>query len=200
MGRIGIYGGSFDPVHKGHLNLAKTAIESFFLDEIVFVPAKISPFKQEKKDVASARDRISMLQLALENEKHMSISDYELKSDCVSYTVYTMRYMKKLYENDDIVLLMGSDGLMSFQRWYCWHEIISMAELGCISRNIGDYEQLMQTAKMLSEYGVVNVSCKNVFQISSTELRGLLKKGEECSCYLPENVVQYIIKNRLYGV
>lgn len=132
MGRIGIYGGSFDPVHKGHLNLAKTAIESFSLDEIVFVPAKISPFKQEKKDVASARDRMSMLQLALENEKHMSISDYELKSDGVSYTVYTMRYMKKLYKNDDIVLLMGSDGLMSFQRWYCWQEIMSMAELGCI--------------------------------------------------------------------
>lgn len=200
MGRIGIYGGSFDPVHRGHLNLAKTALDSFSLDEVVFVPAKISPFKQGKKDVASASDRMSMLRLILGNEKHMSISDYELRADGVSYTVYTMRYMKKLYKNDDLILLMGSDGLMSFQRWYCWQEIMSMAALGCISRNTGDYEQLMQTAKALSEYGIVNVSCKNVFPISSTELREILKKGEDCSCYLPENVVQYIVKNRLYGV
>lgn len=198
MKRIGIYGGSFDPVHNGHLHLAKTALECFSLDEVIFVPARISPFKQNKNDVAPDADRVAMLRLALDGEIDMSVSDYELMQENVSYTIYTMRHMKKLYADDTLILLMGSDSLMSFQRWYCWQEIISIAEIGCISRNYGDIEELARQREYLSEYGTVRLSCENIFPVSSTEVRQLLKKGEDCSCYLPENVVQYIVKNKLY--
>lgn len=200
MRRIGIYGGSFDPVHKGHIHLARIAIECFELDEVIFIPARISPFKQGKSDVASAGDRLTMLRLAVDRERKMSVSDYELMQEGVSYTIYTVRHMKELYPYDRFVLLMGSDGLMSFNKWYCWQEIMTLCDIGCISRKYGDSKELEKQAEFLSKNGMVYVSCEDIFPVSSTEVRQLLKKGEDCSCYLPENVVQYILKHKLYGV
>ncbi len=200
MRKIGIYGGSFDPVHNGHIHLARTAIKCFELDEVIFVPARISPFKQDKIDVAPDRDRLAMLRLAVEDEVNISVSDYELTQEGVSYTIYTIRHMKELYPCDKLVLLMGSDGLMSFNRWYCWQEIIKLCDIGCISRSYGDSEELKKQAELLSENGRVFVSCEDIFPVSSTKIRQLLKKDEDCSCYLPENVVQYILKHKLYGV
>lgn len=198
MKRIGIYGGSFDPVHKGHIHLAKTALKCFSLDKVIFVPAKVSPFKQDKKDTAKGSDRLAMLRAAIDGEKCMSVCDYELLQENVSYTVYTLRHMKKLFPNDTLVLLMGSDMFLSIQKWYRWQEIMSLAELGCISREQGDSEKLMKQAEILSEYGRAYVSCEDILPVSSTCVRALLKKGEDCSCYLPENVVQYILKHKLY--
>ena len=199
MGRIGIYGGSFDPVHNGHLHLAETAMKKLSLDEIIFMPANISPFKQDKADVTSGRDRYEMLRLALEDRENMSVSDYELNQTGVSYTVCTLRHMKKLYPDSQLVLLMGSDMLMSFERWYCWQEIMEYAELGCISRNEGDRDILMNQAAKLSEYGEIHVLWEDILPMSSTEVRSFLKKDEDCSCYLPEKVVQYIVKRHLYS-
>ena len=199
MRRTGIYGGSFDPVHKGHLHLAETAMEKLSLDEIIFVPANISPFKCDKADVTSGSDRYEMLRLALEDRENMSVSDYELNQTGVSYTVYTLRHMKNLYPDSQLVLLMGSDMLMSFERWYCWQEIMEYAELGCISRNEGDRDILMKQAEKLSEYGKIHVLWEDILPMSSTEVRSFLKKDEDCSCYLPEKVVQYIVQRHLYG-
>lgn len=200
MRKIGIYGGSFDPVHNGHIHLARTALKCFSLDEVIFVPARVSPFKQNKRDVTPDRDRLAMLRLAVDREINMSVSDYELMQESISYTVYTIRHMKEVYPYDTLVLLMGSDSLMSFNRWYCWQEIMKLCDIGCISRRYGDSEELIKQAELLSENGVVSVSCEDIFPVSSTEIRQLLKKGEDCSCYLPENVVQYILKHKLYGV
>lgn len=199
MKRIGIYGGSFDPVHKGHLHLAETAMEKLSLDEIIFMPANISPFKRDKADVTSGGDRYEMLRLAVEDRENMSVSSYELENSDVSYTVCTLRYLKELYPDSQLVLLMGSDMLMSFERWYCWQEIMEYAELGCISRNEGDGDILTKQAVKLSEYGRVHVLWEDVLPMSSTEIRSSLKKNEDCSCYLPEKVVQYIVKRHLYG-
>lgn len=200
MKRIGIYGGSFDPVHKGHIHLAKTALRCFSLDEVIFVPARVSPFKQDRQYTVKDSDRLAMLKAATQEEKCMRVSDYELLKENVSYTVYTLRYMKELFPEDTLVLLMGSDMLLSFQKWYCWQEIMSLAELGCISREQGDSETLMKQADILSEYGRAYVSCEDILPVSSTYIRECLKKGEDCSCYLPENVVQYILRHKLYGV
>lgn len=200
MKRIGIYGGSFDPVHKGHIHLAKTALDCFSLDNIIFVPAKISPFKQDKEYSTKDSDRLAMLRAALKGENSMSVCEYELMQENVSYTVYTLRYMKRLYPEDTLVLLVGSDMFLSFRKWYCWQEILSLAELGCISREHGDRDILKKQAVILSEYGRAYASCEDILPVSSTFVRERLKKGEDCSCYLPENVVQYILKHKLYDV
>lgn len=199
MKRIGIYGGSFDPVHRGHLHLAETAVEKLLLNEIIFMPARISPFKQEKPDVTSGSHRMRMLQLAVEDREDMSVSDHELRQEGVSYTVYTLRHMRELHPDSQLVLLMGSDMLMSFERWYCWQEIMEIAELGCASRNEGDGEVLRKKAEFLSEFGRVSIFSEEALPMSSTEIRNALKKNEDCSCYLPEKVVQYIVKHHLYG-
>ncbi len=140
--RTGIYGGSFDPVHKGHIHLAETALRGFNLDMVIFMPANISPFKQGRKDVAEGRHRLEMVRLAIEGREDMTVSSFELECTGVSYTVNTLRHLKKQCPNDTLVLLMGSDMLMSFERWYCYEEIMSLAELGCISREDGDGEIL----------------------------------------------------------
>lgn len=199
MKRIGIYGGSFDPVHKGHLHLAETAVERLALDELIFMPARISPFKQDREDVTSGSDRYEMLRLALEDRENMSVSDHELRQEGVSYTVYTLRHLRELYPESQLVLLMGSDMLMSFDRWYCWQEIMENAELGCASRNEGDGDALRKKAEFLSDFGAVSVFSEDALPMSSTEIRHALKKNEDCSCYLPEKVVQYIVKHHLYG-
>ncbi len=198
MGRIGIYGGSFDPVHKGHLHLAEYAMEKLNLNRIILMPANISPFKQGKEDVASPEHRLNMLRLATENMENVTVSSYELENSGVSYTVCTLRHLKEMYPYDTLVLLMGSDMLLSFERWYCWQEIMEYAELGCISRTDGDGDILRRQAEKLSAFGKVSVLSGDVLPMSSTEIKSYLKKDEDCSCYLPEKVVQYIVRHKLY--
>ncbi len=199
MKRIGIYGGSFDPVHNGHIHLAKTAMEGLSLDEIVFVPANISPFKQDRIDVTSGEHRLAMLRLAAEDMENVTVSGYELNAQSVSYTVYTLRHMKEVYPDCQLVLLMGSDGLMSLERWFCWQEIMSLAEIGCVSRNGDDGDKLRKKAEILSKFGMVHIFSDNALPMSSTEIRSALKKNEDCSCYLPEKVVEYIVRHHLYN-
>lgn len=197
--RTGIYGGSFDPVHKGHIHLAETALKGFDLDRVIFMPANISPFKQGKKDVAEGRHRLEMIKLAIAERENMTVSSFELECTEVSYTVNTLRRLRKQYPNDTLVLLMGSDMFMSFERWYCYEEIMSLAELGCISREDGDGEILKKQAVKLLEKGTVRVISGDTRPMSSGEIKTYLKKNEDCSCYLPEKVVQYIMDHNLYG-
>lgn len=198
MKRIGIYGGSFDPVHNGHLHLAEVAGKRLSLDKVIFVPAHVSPFKQEKSGTADGMHRLAMLRLALEGRDSLCVSDYELLQAGVSYTVYTMRHFREQYPSAQLVLLMGSDMLLSFDRWYCWQELLTLAELGCVARTEQDAEKLSVQAEKFAPLGRVQVFCEEILPVSSTEIRQKLKKGEDCSCYLPEKVVQYIVTHHLY--
>lgn len=198
MERLGIYGGSFDPVHNGHLHLAQVAMKKLLLDQVIFVPTHVSPFKQEKTGTAEGLHRLEMLRLALEDMPRMSVSDYEMAQAAVSYTVYTLRHFRQLYPQAQLVLLMGSDMLLSFDRWYCWQELMRLAELGCVARTPEDAEKMTVQAEKLSDYGSVRIFCEEILPMSSTKIRNLLKKGADCSCYLPKKVVQYIGAHHLY--
>ncbi len=199
MKRIGIYGGSFDPVHNGHLHLASVMQKRLHLDEVIFVPTHISPFKQGKVGVTEDVHRLAMLRLALESEPGMHPDDFEMRQEGVSYTVYTLRHFKECFPDAQLVLLMGSDMLLNFERWYCWKEILAMAELGCVARTQADAEKLHEKAAQLESFGRVFVFCEDILPLSSTEIRSFFKKGEDCSCYLPQKVVQYIVTHHLYG-
>ena len=149
--RIGIYGGSFNPVHNGHIHLAKAAMKDFGLDRIFLLPSKISPHRSSA-EYASGEDRLEMLRLAVENEKHMEVSDYEIRSDRVSYTIYTIEHFRSLFPDDELCLLVGSDMLLSFEKWFRFEDILSQATLCAVSRNNGDMEQLKEKASFLSQY------------------------------------------------
>lgn len=196
--RIGIYGGSFNPVHNGHIHLAETAVNDFGLDIVYFVPSKISPHRSSDEYV-SCEDRLEMLRLATSGKPFFRVSDYEMKSDRISYSVYTVEHFRRKFPDDELFLLIGSDMLMMFEKWYCFEKILSEVTLIVVSRNAGDLEQLREKASGLSVYGEILISSAPPEIISSTGIRKKIRENSDFSCYLDENVVQYIGLKNLYS-
>ncbi len=195
--RTGIFGGSFNPVHNGHINLAKSAVRELSLDRVIFVPSKIPPHRSADEYI-SGGDRLEMLKIACKGEEKFQVSDYELKNDRVSYTVFTVEYFRSLYPDDKFFLLTGSDMLLSFDTWFRYKEILGSVSLAVFSREEGDRRKLEEKAEKLSEYGEIYISDAVPFVISSTEIRKKIEKNQNISCYLDENVVEYIRSKRLY--
>lgn len=196
--KTGIYGGSFNPVHNGHIHLARSVMNELELDRIFFVPSRISPHRSSEEYV-SGEDRLEMLRLACGEQNGFYVSDYELCRDRISYSVYTVEHFCRHFPQDEIFLLIGSDMLLSFDSWYRFEDILRSASLAAVSRRSGDHAELYAKAEELSAYGKVFVCSAPAVEISSTEIRKKIVKNENMSCYLPENVVQYIRSKGLYG-
>lgn len=199
MGNIGIFGGTFNPVHKGHAKLLKSVMEAVEFDKIIVLPDRIPPHKRAD-DLVSGEDRYNMCRLAFGGIENVQVSDWELKQSGKSYSVLTLRHFHNIYPNDKLFFIMGSDMLLSFHEWYCYEEILELAALICISReNKATVEKLKDYAQKLTEKnGEVIILETEPFEASSTQIRDNLKKGLDCSCYLEENVVQYIEAKKLY--
>lgn len=200
--RRAIFGGSFDPPHNGHVNLVRQVCEKAALDEVIVMPAGVSPFKQNMERIpASGVQRFEMCRLAFGDMSGVTVSDYEISRPEVSYTVNTVRHIKGLYPADELYLIVGSDMLMSFHKWRNFEEIFSMCGLIAASREEGqsDLAELEKQAQFLRKYGSVTVVRTDAFEVSSTEIRKKIKNSSDISCYLPKNVVQYIMENNLYG-
>ena len=195
--KTGIYGGSFNPVHNGHIHLAQTALKEFQLDRIFFVPCRISPHRYDGEYV-SGRDRLEMLRLACSGNEKFQVSGYELRNERTSYSIYTVNHFRRKFPDDELYLLVGSDMLMSFETWYRFEEILKNVTLAVISRNEGDRDMLLSKAEKLSEYGRIIIGKSAPLVVSSTEIRKKIAKNENCSCYLDKNVVQYIKSENLY--
>jgi nicotinate-nucleotide adenylyltransferase len=195
--KTGIFGGSFNPIHKGHIHLAESVLKELGLDRLIFVPSKKSPHRSSS-EYASETDRFEMLRLATEYNKSFEVSDYEFSQERTSYTVYTIRHFKELYPDDEFYLLIGSDMLLTFDEWYCFEEIMKNASIVCVSRNEGDYPQLASKAQQLLEYGNVKICTTAPYPVSSTEIREKIRKNLNWYCYLDKNVVQYIRLGKLY--
>lgn len=198
MHRIGLFGGSFNPIHNGHLHLIQTAKDCLVLDQVILVPARMSPFKQHHTEMASAEDRLAMCRLAAEAMPNCSVDSCELERGGVSYTIDTVRYFRQQYPAAELVLLMGSDMFLSFCHWYRWQEILQNAGLGVVSREADDRAALETQQQFLLQYGKIFLCCADVYTISSTKIRENCKNQIDFSCYLPEKVVQYIISHGLY--
>ncbi len=200
--RRAIYGGSFDPIHNGHMNMVEQMYKKAALDEIIIMPTAISPFKQNTgRKIASAEHRLEMCRLAFEKYPFVSVSGYEASLSEVSYTVNTLRHFRKLYPDDDLFFIMGSDMLLSFDRWKSYEEILSMCTLLVASREDGetDFAQLEAMAERLSLLGKVQLVRTEVYEMSSTLIREKIMNNSDISCYMPENVVKYIAENTVYA-
>ena len=198
--RRAVFGGSFDPVHNGHVNLVKQIYEAVPLDQIIIMPARVSPFKQDTVPTSESQ-RLEMCRLAFEDFSFVTVSDYEISRPEVSYTVNTIKHLREIYPGDELFFIMGSDMLLSFEKWYKYEEILSMCTVIAASREDGesDMESLKKQAESLEQYGRVMVVSTGVYVMSSTEIRKKRKKSSDISCYVPENVVKYILDNRLYA-
>ena len=199
MSRIALFGGSFNPIHNGHLHLAQTVHQQCGLDRMLLMPSGTAPHKSSDA-YAPAADRLAMCRLAAEPYPWLEVSDYELTKPGKSYTVETLRYLHSRFPEDALFLLTGSDMLLSFDSWYCWQEILTLAGLLCVSRGTEPEDVLRQKAAELSSYGQVTVVHAKPLPMSSSQIRHKIELCRKFSCYLPENVVQYIILHGLYGV
>ncbi len=194
MEKIGIYGGSFDPPHKGHLLLAKNLKEKCGVDRVLIIPAATSPFKE--KTTASENDRIEMCKLMF-TDSCFEISDIEIKRGGKSYTVDTLKQIKTLYPESELFLFMGEDMLLSFNKWYKYEEILSLCKIAAVCRN-EDKENLSlmrKFAETLNKDRVSIFDCDPI-EVSSSEIRSSLEKGECLN--ITEDVYKYIKSKGLY--
>ena len=201
--KIGVYGGSFNPPHLGHVRAAQACKQALGLDRVLVIPASIPPHKQLTSSSASPEERLALTRLAFENLPGFEVLDLEIRREGKSYTVDTIRELKAQYAHDELFLMMGTDMFLSFQDWYSPQVIARCAQLVCFSRYDADAENraaLQKQADLLEKlYGQRPLLLTNdCFDISSTEARRLLMFGI-AEPYLPQAVLRRIEAQRLYG-
>lgn len=189
--KIGILGGTFDPIHQGHLLLAKKALAQLRLDLVLFMPAFVPPHKKSKRDILPAPYRFEMVKLAVAEEPKFKVSDLEMNRADVSYTVDTLRELKSIYPQSEFYLIVGADNLKFMDDWHEPDQIKKMARLVVAPRPgsslLGHKDNDFEELKMQD------------VPISSSEIRELFRKAEPIPTgVLPEKVQAYILKNKLY--
>ena len=198
MKKLLIYGGTFDPVHKGHKNAFDAAKAAVRPDLSIIIPNAIPPHKAST-GLVSGEHRMNMLRLTVGESDDMVYSDYELKREGKSYSVYTLAHFRDEYPDFDIYFIVGSDSLINFTKWFEFEQILKMCTLVCVSRQNGDRQALEDAKAFLEQKGGSVIICDvEPFEVSSTEIRKMLSSGISPSCYLEENVVKYIYENSLY--
>lgn len=198
---IAVFGGSFDPVHNGHVRLAENILNrGISADRIIIVPAYISPFKQDGRKYADGFHRLNMCKAAFAHIKNAEISDCELRSGGVSYTVNTLRYFHQLYSDEKLYFIVGSDSLRTLPKWKNFPEIMKLCTIAAAARSEEDRQSIRKFAEDVLPFGeVVTADCEP-FEVSSTEIRKLIREGKDISGYVPEAVAQYIKENKLYSI
>ena len=202
--KIGIYGGTFNPIHMGHISAARFAVDYLGLDQLCLIPAGIPPHKQLASDAPSPEHRLAMAQLAAEAiGPQARASAVELHRQGRSYTIDTLRELKKEHQGDRLYLLMGADMFLAFQNWRSPGEIAGLCTLCAFGRSEADTEELfaVQRDYLHRTFGaeVVTLVLPHITDISSTCLRGSLERGGGRE-YLDPAVYGYILRKGLYGV
>ena len=199
MKKIGIYGGTFNPPHTGHLQAAKKAVEVLDLDLLLMIPDRIAPHKAIPAGSPTPEQRLEMLQIALAGEEKIRPSDIELRREGVSYTYQTLEALKEQYPEDELILLMGTDMFLTFDAWKEPERICALASLGVFYRGEKGEKQTILAQKEALEAGGAKVSLveNEVINISSTQLRRLLA-FQAADEFLPAGVGDYIREQGLY--
>jgi len=203
--KIGIYGGTFNPPHLGHLAAAKTTVEVLGLDKLILVPAAIPPHKDLPENTPAPEHRLAMTEKmadALSMPKVAEVSSMELERRGKSYTVDTLRTIRAQYPEAELWLLMGTDMFLTLHLWRDPAEILKLAGICAFGRTEKDGESVFEPQReyLAQQFGarVVTITLPGLVDISSTRLRELLSRGDGGG-YLTPAVYGYILMNRLYG-
>jgi nicotinate-nucleotide adenylyltransferase len=192
MKRIGIFGGTFDPPHRGHIAIAEQAIQQLGLNRVYFVPAYIPPHKLQYAST-TARHRLHMMKLAIRGNKYFKVSTIELKRGGISYTVDTVKAFKLRFPKDDLILIIGADNLTQFHAWKSPKTILKLASLA-VYRRKGFNKILIKSS---IDYSLLKGGTLNV---SSTEIRNTIKKGVPLQGLVPHSIIRYIHRHSLYSI
>ena len=188
--RIGVYGGTFDPPHVGHLLLACDALESLRLERVTFVPSSTQPLKADSPALASPPDRLEMVRLATAGDERYTVEGAEIEREGLSYTVDTLELLSRRSSGAELFLLMGEDSLATFERWRSPERIRELATIGVMSRGKGAVNGARRD-------GVLDVSTRRI-DVSSTEIRARVHSGKSIRGFVPEAVEEFIRSRRLY--
>ena len=207
---IGIFGGSFDPPHFGHIKSALRLLEHFEFEQIHFVPCQQSPHKNSTH--ASAQDRWQMLKLICDHRENFILNDCELNRKPPSYTIDTLIELREKFgEQQSLVLILGVDAFLKFCQWYRYEEILSychiillqrsgysLSETSCEKKYLATY--MVKDIKLLenSPHGKIFLSDIDKIDISSTEIRKIIADGDQPRYTMPGNIWNYIKRNKLY--
>lgn len=193
-----IFGGTFDPIHLGHLITANTLSSILKYERVIFIPSKIPPHKKISGEIKDT-DRLSMIKLAIEKNKNFSVEEYELKSNKVSYTIDTLKYIYENYKDikGKLGLLIGSDLIEDFHKWRDPEKISSLSNIICVNRSEDIKEVDKKYFENIKKYKIKTVTAPR-FDISSSLIRENIKKNISVRYYLPDLVYEYIEKNSLY--
>lgn len=186
--KIGILGGTFNPIHIGHLILAEEVREKLEVDKIIFVPTYLAPHK-DNTDIAPVECRYGMVKLAIKKNKYFSVSDIEIKREGQSYTIDTLRELKKRYLKDDLYFIIGSDLLKYLDDWKDLDEIIKMISFIVATRPGFPLEKIPAYISTIPIRAV---------DISGFEIRKAIKENKSFRYLVPEAVFEYISRKRLY--
>ena len=218
--RLGLFGGTFDPIHFGHLRAALEVKEGFDLDQIVLIPAAVPPHKTDRQ-VTDAADRLKMADLAVKGKSVFTVSDIELKRSGPSYSIDTISHFKKTTPKDtEILFISGLDAFLEIDTWQSYSDLLKQAVFIVIARPIFDCETLSARwerledfvkSKISSKYKLSDSSCfehpeaqpiytfdVTLLDISSTRIRERVKTGQSIEFLVPERVENYIKTRGLY--
>lgn len=197
--KVGIMGGTFNPVHNGHLILAEQAREYCNLDDILFMPSGNS-YMKEQGEIPDGDTRISMTALAIEDNPHFALSTMEVERKGPTYTCETLAELKKLHPETEYYFIVGADNLFSIETWWKPEEILAGCTLIVAARGDKEESAIINKAAELKEKYKARIFLlpERRFDVSSTEIREKIKRGESVRYLLPDKVIAYIEKNRLY--
>ena len=190
--RIGIYGGSFNPIHKGHSQLAASIVEQGLVDELWLLVSPLNPLKQDAtSDIAEYEHRLKMAELATQALKGVKVSDFERHLPLPSYTITTLGELQKAYPEHEFFLVIGADNWERFPRWYHADEIIERYQILIYRRPGCEIDE----SSLPSSVQVVDTP---LFDVSSTQIRQSVQRGRMMRKWLDERVARYIRRNGLY--
>ena len=209
-GYIGIFGGSFDPIHKGHIESLKSVIKKLNLSKVLVIPNKVSPLKD--LSVASSSEKIKMLEIAFKDLKQIEIEDYELKKEGPSFMIETLQYLnKKLGKEKHFLLIIGEDSFQSFNRWKNYQHIVKMTSILVMNRP-GLNNDLTTKAIELHQDYIENTCRDNNFKkgkiyfikikpnpASSTNIRENIDDKSVLAEGLDDDVLKYLQEQKIYN-
>ncbi|EDS72144.1 nicotinate (nicotinamide) nucleotide adenylyltransferase [Anaerofustis stercorihominis] len=194
--KVGFIGGSFNPIHNGHINLALAGKNEFDLDKVIFIPNSINPIKENKSKV-SIEDRVKMVELAIEDHSDFEIDTYEVDKKGISYTIDTVEYLKNKY--NDLYFIGGADLIFELHKWKDYEKLLKEVDFIIAGRNPYKSSELKDKVNELNNKYDININILKNFKmidLSSSEIRNNILSNN--SLKIPKKVAEYIIKNNLY--
>lgn len=190
ISRIGLFGGTFNPIHNGHLYLAREAVRELNLDCLYFVPSFMPPHKEMEVNIP-ASDRLQMVKTAVKGKKPFRVSLFEIQRRGKSYSIETIKYFKRRFgENKEYFFIIGADSLTGFNKWKGYKKLLDLANFAVIPRPGYCLKKIPDGMKVLKLKGL---------DVSSSVIRGRLRKGLKVAGMVPQSALSYINKKKLYS-